>query len=42
MLGTDSLVRLTVLMVPWPLSITEELIAKVKEGRLDIQAVQGA
>lgn len=36
MLGTDSLVRLTVLKVPWPLSITEKKIAKVTEGRLDI------
>ena len=36
MVGTDSLVRLTVLKVPWPVSITEKKIAKVKEGRLDI------
>lgn len=36
MLGTDSLVRLTVLKVPWPVSITEKKIAKAKEGRLDV------
>ena len=36
MLGTDSLVRLTVLTVPWPVSIPGKKIAKVKEGRLDI------
>ena len=36
MLATDSLVRLTVLKVPWPVSITEKKIAQVTEGRLDI------
>lgn len=36
MLGTDSLVRLTVLKVPWPVSITKKKIVKVTEGRLDI------
>ena len=40
MLGTDSLVRLTVLKVPWPVSITEKKIAKVKEGRLEYKVLE--
>lgn len=34
MLGTDSLVRLMVLKVPWPVSITERKLAKPKKADL--------